>query len=457
FNHAVYYFSHFRNAVYTLDIAGVEQPFLANHFSLITIFYSPLYYVFGSYTLLVIQIAAILFGGFFIYKYSLLQFEKATALPALFVVHFFSIWGIYSALSYDFHNNVLGAMLVPAFVYFVEKRKIAWSLVFTFLILFTKEVSSIWLVFIVLGLSVKNRRNIRQTFYKMELPILLISIIYGIVVIFWLMPKLQGSSQNLQFQRYQYFGNSLSDMVVNFAKNPKLIFDALFLNTTNDISYNYIKIETYIMFLLAGGVFCFYNPAFLVMLISIFAQKFLTNDYALWGINGQYSIEFVPIISLATIDFVRKIKTSKNRKIIAITIVLLTVVSNIKTIDSRQSKWYDAANTNFYNSAHYTTDLNIDEINTAMSLIDKDASVSATSLLVPRLAFRDKIYHFPITKNADYIVLLKDRNYYPMNEASFKISLQNIRKNKQYFVLFEGADIVVFSRVKKLCFFGKSY
>ena len=52
-----------------------------------------------------------------------LRFPENKYLPFLAVVHFFSMWGIYSALSYDYHDNVMAAMFVPwLFYFFVEKK-----------------------------------------------------------------------------------------------------------------------------------------------------------------------------------------------------------------------------------------------------------------------------------------------------------------------------------------------
>jgi len=57
---------------------------------------SPLYWIFGSYTMLLFQIAAIIFGGIGIYKYFINK-SSDSYLAVIAMVHFYSIWGIYSA------------------------------------------------------------------------------------------------------------------------------------------------------------------------------------------------------------------------------------------------------------------------------------------------------------------------------------------------------------------------
>lgn len=122
FNQALYSFAHLKSNLFTLDVNGNIVNYFADHFSPITFLYAPFYYLLGSYTLLIIQIVAILFGGYGAYKYAKLQLDSKY-LPLIVLFHFFVIWGIYSALSFDFHNNVVAAMLVPWLVYFYALRR----------------------------------------------------------------------------------------------------------------------------------------------------------------------------------------------------------------------------------------------------------------------------------------------------------------------------------------------
>lgn len=88
---------------------------LSDHFSLILIPISPVIYIFGTYGLLVAQIVFILFGGIGIYKY--VFYKTGNLFKAnLFLIHFYGFFGIFSALGFDFHNNVIGAMFIlPGF------------------------------------------------------------------------------------------------------------------------------------------------------------------------------------------------------------------------------------------------------------------------------------------------------------------------------------------------------
>jgi len=65
---------------------------------LYTVILSPLYYLFGSPTLLYIQILSVLFGSIGIYKLIKKRFDQPY-LPELAMIHYLSFFGIYSALA----------------------------------------------------------------------------------------------------------------------------------------------------------------------------------------------------------------------------------------------------------------------------------------------------------------------------------------------------------------------
>ena len=67
YTHAMYDYTHFRVDDCSL-FKAVPQSILSDHFDLYLVIFSPLIYVFGSYTLLIVQIAAVLLGGWGIFK-----------------------------------------------------------------------------------------------------------------------------------------------------------------------------------------------------------------------------------------------------------------------------------------------------------------------------------------------------------------------------------------------------
>lgn len=445
FNNAMYNFAHFNNAKFTLGIDGIEIPFLATHFSLLTILLSPLYYIFGKNTLLIVQIFSILYGGIFILKYCKEQFKGKKILPYIILIQFLSIWGVISALGFDFHASVVGAMMVPPLFYHIEQRNFGKSIVYLCLILMCKEIMALWMLFLLIGLILKNWKKNKKTVLKFEFPMILISAVYGLVVILLIMPSLQGQSENFHLTRYAHLGSSFSDIIWNLLSQPKLLIDNLFTNTTEFAAYDNIKLESYVMFLIAGGIFCILRPAYLIMIIPIFAQKFLSNNIGFWGINCHYSIEFVPIIILASIDFLKRLPKVP-AFIIGVIFMGSTITSTLVTLDSRNSKWYDPIYTKFYDMNRYKTSVDLKEIHKVLNSIDKDLVITSSSSIAPHLSMREKLYHYPIIKDSDMIVLFKQFDYYPYNQQQHEEKILELKNSEVYEVFYEETNLIVYKK-----------
>lgn len=294
---------------------------------------------------------------------------------------------------------------------------------------------------------IKNRKELSKAYIKFEIPATIICIIYSVLVIGIIMPSIQNEETNLQFMRYSHLGNSISQIVTTIFQDPQYIFSLLFENPLKEELPFGIKSELHFMVLVSGGFALFYRPYYLVMLIPIYGLKLLSNNSSMWGINGQYCIEFVPILSLCLTDFLFKIKSAKVACRIALITTIATVFFTNQTIVSKRVLWYDKTNTAFYSKIHYDSQLNLTEIYRALNTIPEDAIVSASTTLVPHLAFRDKIYLFPIVKNATYIVLLTSKsNSYPLSEEGYYKKWNEYLTNEDYVVQYLNNGLLILKK-----------
>ncbi|HOY30951.1 MAG TPA: DUF2079 domain-containing protein [Bacteroidales bacterium] len=448
FNQALYCFSHFRANYFTLDVNGNEVNYFGDHFSPITLLFSPLYYVFGSYTLLIIQIVFILAGGIGIYKYACIR-HTSSRLPVLLLFQFFCIWGIYFALASDYHNNVIAAMLVPWLFYSYEKDNKKLFLLFFLLILISKENMSLWLGFIMLGLIIKRfmEKGVKSEFIrilKFELPLVLLSFFYFVVIVSMVMPVLDPDGVN-PVNRYSQLGNSVSEIFINVFKDPRYIFSHLFESPLNNEMTFGMKSELHFMVLVSGGYALFCRPYYLVMLIPVYFQKFLTNDFGIWGIGGQYSIEFVPLISLCLTDLLGNIKSKKTAWIIALLTTAATMWFTYSAMEICKKPWYNKTNVAFYDKIHYKTHLNIKEINSALRSIPDKVPVSVTSTIAPHLACREKLYHFPVVKDAAYVVLVQG-DYYPLTKEDFFKKMNECIEKDHFVLKYDENDLFILKK-----------
>lgn len=449
FNQALYNLSHFKKAMFTLGLEGFEISFWGTHFSPIVFLYIPFHLIFGSYGLLVVQILAILFGGLGIFRYSF-ELLKNFSFSLMIMLIFFGMWGIYSALAFDFHNNVVGAMMVPWLFYYLKKEKILASIMFFILIIITQESVALWMVFILAGLIVRDlvsgNHKTDPKVFRLQISLLAISTAYFLTVSMIIIPYF--NQQTDFFFRYSGLGDNFPEIVTSVISNP-LSAIKLFVGGSSEPGIPPgIKLEFHLMVLLSGGIFLLYRPYYLIMLIPLYAQKMLSSDPVLWGINMQYSIEFMPILALSVADSVCSSKFSKKHALIMLSIILiLSYGATIKTMIKRNSIWYNKANTVFWQKPHYESDIDIRQTREVLKMIPDKVPVSASSPLAPHLYRREKLYHFPVVKDADYIMILKGKGgIYPMDPARLVMAIDSLKNKSAFSTIKESDHLILLKR-----------
>jgi uncharacterized membrane protein len=443
-NNAIYDYAHFRWNDCML-MQPQFQNILSDHFSLYPIFVSPLMWILGSYTMLVFQIAAIIFGGFGILKFLQLKFGKASWIPLAGVIHFFSFYGIYSALAFDYHDNVVAAMFVPWLFYFFEKKNYPLFYLFLFLILIGKENMALWSFFIGIGLLFLNISDRQKMKHAAAASI--ISVIYFILVISVIIPALANENREYLHYNYDVLGDNFSKALPFIFKHPQKTFSLLFENHTHDWQGDFVKSETYYLLLLSGGFACILRPQYLLMLLPIFGQKMFSNDVEKWGIGSHYSIEFAPLVTISLFSWIYTldIKT-KYKSLITIVLTALVVSATISALDRRISPNYKIPNSKFYDARHWKSKFDVSELNRTLKLIPDNAKVSAQSSLVPHLAFRQWIYLFPHVADADYIALLNIGDYYPVDDDAYFAKINQLKDSNQWNLIYDKNSTLIFKR-----------
>lgn len=446
FNNALYDYSHFQWNEVTLSFPHHHfKNTLGDHFSVITIFFSPLYYLFGSYSLLLVQIASVLFGSIGIRRL-ILYYTQNEKLALWSLIHFLSLWGIFSALAFDYHDNVVASMLIPWFVLYFERQKVLKTALFFVLILLSKENIALWMVFISIGLLINQKERFKQVF---ALLLALVSAFYFIVVIKYLIPFINGSEQGYNHFAFNALGGNMAEAIKTVVTRPQYVFTLLFENHLPNTEGFGIKSELHYIVLLSGGFALLLKPRYLIMLLPIFAQKLFNNDFGKWGLNYHYSIELVPIITIALFVWLSSIH-SKRVLIFARILVVVTIITTLSVLDSRVSKWYNPVNSRFYKKEHYITDYNPHKVRAELKKIPSNAVVSAQSMIIPHIAFRDTIYHFPYVGDAEYIVLFPAaKARYPLTEEEMNKKTSELLNDPNWSNISTLDGLLLFKRSAK--------
>ncbi len=420
---------------------SIPENLLSDHFDLYLIIFSPFSLIFGTWTLLIIQIISILFGGFGIYKYFNL-ISRTTLLPLIATAGFFLYFAIFSALAFDYHSNVVAAMILPWFFYFVKKRKLIYaSLIFIFLII-GKENLSLWLFFICLGLIVEYGKERRQIIYLLVLA--LFSIVYFYLVIGVIMPAISNSGRYPHFE-YSAIGSTPVEAFKYMLAHPLDTIKTMFINHNGNPTGDYVKAETWWFVLFSGGFLLFFRPQYLIMLIPVFLQKLLHDDVMMWGIGKQYAIEFTPIVIIGAYTVINRIKSPVAYNIILLLTTLLILTVNIRRMDNTYA-YTDHSRLRFYQQKHWSKGYDISKAHKAMGLIPDDAIVSAQAIFLPHLSLRDNIYQFPEIRDAEYIVLSIDEHPYPLSSGEVSILLNKLIDSGEWKLIYDEEQLKILEK-----------
>ncbi len=442
-NQAIYHYSKFR---WDANTIMNKSNILSDHFSLYEMFVSPFRWLFGSYTLLLFQIIMILLGG--IGTYELVKMNtRDNLLSLLALVFFFSVWGIYSALSFDYHDNVTGTMFVPWFFYYFQRKKYLPMFIFFTLILISKENMALWAVFIGFGLFFLYIKD--KQLRWMSLLLSSIAFLYFIIVLNYVMPYF--FDKNMVYKQFKYFsalGNNLPQMIGTIIHKPLYAISLLFNNPSNLTAYNGIKAELHYMVLLSGGIFLIFRPQYIIMLLPIYGQKLFNDLVGRWGINVHYSIEFVPILTICAFDVISKINKVKIKKIIAFTATIVCIGATTVKLDKRVSLYYSTTESRFYSKEHYRVNYDVPHINKVLKLIPPDSRVCAQEMLCPHLAFRDYIYLLPYCKDPDYVLFfIANKSIYPFNKIEdYNNCLNSYLHSPSWNSFYADSTILIFKK-----------
>ena len=439
YSNALYDYAHFQWNDSTTFKANPEN-LLGDHFDFYLILFSPLVWIFGSYTLLIIQIVALLFGGLGVYRY----FKVNRYLAAAAMIFFYSFFGVLSALSYDFHDSVVVSSLVPWLFVFTKERKLKWCVFLIIILWVGKENSPLWIAFICFGLSLQLWKEKKwRNFYILAG---FSSMVYFLIVLKLIMPNLSGDGVYPHFD-YSILGGSMAGAVKNLLLHPVDSFNLMISNFNGDPIADSTKAFLLRYLVYSGIILLLFRPSYLVMLIPIFFQKLFHDSPIIWGVGLHYCIEFAPILAIGVFEVVGKLKKESFRKIGATVVVLSAMIITYERMTEPYFYMPDT-NINFLSKNHYKKEYDVKQVYAAFKLIPGNAVVSAQSNLVPHLANRNYCYMYPTVKNAEYVILAKKDTSYPLNDSIFRVEIKKYQEYPDWIKLVDREEVLLVKKRK---------
>jgi uncharacterized membrane protein len=419
----------------------VAENVLSDHFDLTLFFIAPLSFLLGSYTLPLVQIFFVLLGGIGVYRYFKLN-PKQESIAIYATIAFYLFFGIFAALAFDYHGNVVSMALVPWFFVQLRRNKLVLSFLFLLAILFGKENMSLWMAFVSLGLLANHWRQPRVRYFLIFA--FLFSLVYFFLVLQVFMPALSNEGNYTHFN-YDAVGATPGEAISTILRHPIEVIKIMFTNHTGDPMGDYVKLELWLFLTACGLPLLLLRPQYLVMLAPIFFQKLLSNISGHWGVGYQYSVEFAPIMAIGVFSVVALIPNKYFKHAAAVVLVLLSLGTTIRLMDNTH-QYINKTNVRIYARDHYVRQHSVKHLHQVLKLVPDGVVVSAQTAFVPHLALRDTIYQFPIIKDATYVVVSNRENTWPMVFDDFSKLTTELETNGEWEVVFKDGDIMILKR-----------
>ena len=277
YNFAFYDYAHFNISVNPVYM-GAEKTFFQDHLSFTLIFLAPLYWllkwIFGTYTLLIIQSLFVIWGGWASWKL-ILEKTASHSLGFITLLLYFTLYGRYSSFAADCNLMIILSSFVPLFLLYFHRGK-TWITVACFLFLILgRESMPLWTFFICLFLAIHYRKEREKV--KLALILCLSSVSYFIFAFKVLIPAIENPEVPFNLFNYSNLGATPVEALAFIFTHPIDTLELLFVNTSGESYYDYVKSEFYFVYLLSGAALLIFRPYYLIPFIPLIAQK-MFND-----------------------------------------------------------------------------------------------------------------------------------------------------------------------------------
>lgn len=438
YTHALYEYAHLGMAD-NIMVKGVYEPLFGGHFDLYLVFLSPFVYIFGTKTLLIFQILAVLFGGVGVYRFFRFQNPNQSLTPIMATAYFYSFFGVFSALAYDYHSVVVSSCLIPWFFYAMNRQNTRQSIFWFVLMLFSQENFSFFMIFMSLGLAIIHRKNRKMT--RLSLILSGSSLLYFLLVLGVIIPHFSIHSQYTGFN-YSVLGGTPFEALKTLVSHPIDSFKIMFTNHLDSSLGDWVKGEFHLFLLVSGLYVLVLRPYYFIMLLPLYFQKMFHDNYIIWSFFGQYSIEFVSVLSLGIFSTLSEIKNIKTRKVLMFVVLISSLVVTLRRMDNTIFK-DDKSRVRFYKADHFKREIDINRIHENLKMIPEDAAVSAQTIFIPHLCLRSKIYNFPHVIDAEYLVLSNsDKLFSDADQEQIKKIDQILDSNEWQILVIEEIMIL---------------
>lgn len=396
---------------------------LGDHFHPILIALAPLYWVWDDARVLLLAQAALLaLAGIPIFLWAR---RMLSVVPALgFEAAYLAFWAVLGGSIFDFHELAVAAPVVSFALYAVLTERTGLLLAMTALGLLTREDLALTFAGIGVYLVLVQRR------WRLGAALVAVSAAWFVVMFKWVIPALAGSGRSYSHWTYTGLGSGPGSALWHLVAHP---IDSLKLFFTPRE-----KVTALLNLFVPWLGLPLVSPLLIVMLPTLGA-RFFSDKPSHWAPQGfHYSLVLAPMLAFAAVDTAARLRRHVHELAPVALVAGAFLVGlyfsfvRLKPLDELR---------------RYTSEAQIAVIDDCLETIPADASVSATSALVPHLSHRKEIYVLDGRP-------LPDTGYYALDASTWIFPLtgadvERIVSEKEragYEVVCEGGPTTILTR-----------
>jgi uncharacterized membrane protein len=367
YDHTIWGFSRF-DVASNHSISGAET-LIGGHLQPLLFLLAPLYWVWADpRALLVVQ--ALLLASASLPLYVWARQQLGTSAAVLFQVAYLIFWGLLAGNLFDFHAVAFAAPVISLALYALLMRRN--GLLITMLVLGLLVRENIGLTCAAIGVyaAVVQRR------WRLGAGIAAVSTAWFVLAIKVILPAISGRSYE-----HWYYGSlgsgpaqAVRTLIADPIESAKLFFTP------------HVKRVALFNLFAAWLALPLLSPLVIVMVPSL-AERFFADRPEFWAQGFHYSIVIAPILAFAAVDTTARIQRhvdARRAGVVAIGLGAAVVLAGayfsfgrLRPLDELQ---------------RYTSPGHAADIRACLDPIPADASVAATSALVPHLSRRREIH-----------------------------------------------------------------
>ena len=370
FDQAIWHYSNLEAPAST--IRGYDN-LLGDHFHPILVLAAPSLWLWDdARALLVLQSILLAVSALPVYWVVRRHFETVVAVA--WSVAYLLSWGLIGAARFDFHEVAFAVPLIALGCALVVEGRMTAALVPIAALALVKE--DLALLIVAFGALYLLRRR-----WLAGAALVAGGVAWFLLVTKAIIPAF-GDGRSFRYWSYPAFGDGPAEAVRTIVTHPwRLLTEAV--NASDKLSTGF--------FLLAPFAFLSLASPLVVLLVPLVAERVYSDNPSFWTRNFHYTATAVPIVAIAAVDGLRRLRNRfgiGRRAILAVSglLVVLAVLGNYPRLPfedlARGSTWRSTESERVGRRI--------------LAAIPPDAAVITQDALAPHLTHRDEIWVLPI-------------------------------------------------------------